>query len=123
MAYAVKETSQDLTAAALDYTSNFAASFDLCMITLNITPSTVSTGPNPSQNPTPNGVQENIQIWKVKTGSTQYSTMIHSGSFNGKLHYTFAPAGTWAFLSGYEVRVVVTNKHQVGTVNVVITVK
>ena|SRR3990167_3337437 len=98
-------TSQDLSAAALDYTTTQTRAFKLEEITIKS-----------SQN-----ITETITITKDSNKGSAYDTVLATRSLVAEADFVFRPQGESNFRANDNIRVQCTNANAVGTLSVILS--
>lgn len=119
MAYKVFNATKDLSTGPMAATTAFGADAKLGIVGLIAAASTIQGGPG--ENPASDVLQESIKIIMKHPSNPLYDQILHTGNFNGKRFYTWAPVGNWAIPSGYNILVEVTDQYSVGIVYLVVT--
>lgn len=120
MAYAYNNFSKDLTIGPCAAAITLNADRKLGLLMINVDPTTLVGDDHNAV--VRQGLQENIQVFLTPVGIAQ-PKLIHSGSFNGRTSYTWAPVGNWICPNGTIITVKVTNSGGWGTIYGSLTVE
>jgi hypothetical protein len=122
MTVVLKTFTQDLSALTLNtsftFTTNFAASCQLGEVLITVKPSTVdlSDGNTVRLTPVTHGIQETIEIWLKSSAGADFDVRLDAVSGNGRSHIVYVPSGFVFINSGSEIKIIVSNRYQFGTI-------
>lgn len=121
MAVAIATFSVDLTSIGTEtytFTTSIGASFELGQVLLHTADDSDSDIPDGNRSPVYRGLQERVELWFDNSAGEDYDTLIDSVSLNGRRNLIWPPAGglSYYFNSGSELRLVISNKHKLGTI-------
>ena len=95
-----KQTSQDLSSAALSYTTSFGRKFKLEQITIHASVA----------------ITETITVTFISASGANYNVVLTSRDLVGEQDFIFRPQGECNFQAGDEVKVQCTNANTTGIV-------
>lgn len=99
-----KTASQDLSAGALSYTTNYTRAFKLEQILIKASVN----------------ISEVITITLDSASGSSYDTVLDSATLEAESDYVFRPSGQPNFQAGDEIKVQCTNANATGVVKVIV---
>lgn len=120
MAYASNDFSQNLVTGPCDHEITLNADRKLGLLVINVDPTTLTGDDHNAV--VRQGLQENVQVFYTPNGVAQ-PKLIHSGNFNGKASFVWAPVGNWVCPSGAKITIKVSNNAGWGTIYGSLTVE